>query len=117
MGFPLFNLFMGVTACYYLGIKINCKNIPLTESKTIIGRVSVFTGIIMLLICVSTGIIAWSEKTLGTELQNMFGFEFEVTRHVILAVILTGGIALVVTQYFLTKLMMIKTIKKYQSEA
>jgi hypothetical protein len=62
--------------------------------------------------CVSTGLIALFEKTLGLELQKMFGLGFEVTRDMIIAIILIGGVTLIVNQYFLTKIIMTKTIKK-----
>jgi len=65
----------------------------------------------MLLICISTGLIAMFEETLGLELQGMFGLGFEVTRSMIITIILTGGSTLIVSQYYLTKIIMSKTIE------
>jgi hypothetical protein len=41
----------------------------------------------------------------------MFGLAFEVTKSMILAIILIGGLTLVVTQYYLTRIVITKTIK------
>ena len=114
MGFPVFNLIMGIIAGYYFGIKITSKRISLAQSETIMKRVSLFAGMIMLLICISTGTIALRERTLGSELQNMLSLGSEVTRNMIIAVVFIGGTALVVTQYYLTKITMTIMIKKYQ---
>lgn len=110
MGFPVFNLGMGVIAGYYFGIKINNKYFPLTQIEYLKKRVPLFTGLIMLLICISSGLLAVFEKTLGLELQKMFDLGFQVTRGMIISIILIGGVTLIVTQYYLTKIIMTKTI-------
>jgi hypothetical protein len=56
--------------------------------------------------------LAMFEKTIGLELQKMFGLGFEVTRGMIIAIILTGGLTLIVTQYYLTKRVIINTLQK-----
>jgi hypothetical protein len=111
MGFPVFNLGMGVIAGYYYGIRINYKKISLTQIEYIKKRVALFTGFIMLLICISSGLLAMFEKTIGSELQHMLGLGFEVTRGMIISIILIGGITLIVAQYFITRTIMTKTIK------
>jgi hypothetical protein len=111
MGFPVFNLGMGVIAGYYFGIKINNKYFTLTQIEYLKKRVPLFTGLIMLLICISSGLLAMLEKTIGLELQKMFGLRFQVTRGMIISIILVGGVILIITQYYLTKIIMTKTIK------
>jgi hypothetical protein len=111
MGFPVFNLGMGVIAGYYYGIKINHKNLPVTQIEYIKKRVPLFTGLIMLLICISSGLLAMFEKTIGLELQKMFGLGFQVTRGMVISIILIGGVTLIITQFYLTKIIMTKTIK------
>jgi len=115
MGFPVFNLVMGAIAGYYFGIKIVYQNIPLIKIESIKKNIPLITGIVMLLICISTGLIAMFEKTLGAELQGMFGLRFEVTRGMIIAIIIIGGMTLIVSQYYLTKIVIIKTIKLHIS--
>jgi len=111
MGFPVFNLGIGIIAGYYYGIKINHQNYPLKQIEQIKKNVSLFTGFIMLLICISSALIALTEKTIGLELQGMLGLGFQVTRGMVIAIILIGGTTLIITQYFLTKIAMTLTIK------
>lgn len=116
MGFPVFNLGMGYIAGYYIGIKINNKNFSLSQIENLKKRVPLFTSLIMLLICISTGLMALFEKTIGLELQGMLGLGFQVTRGMVISVILIGGLTLIVAQYYLTKITMTKTIKYRYSE-
>lgn len=111
MGFPVFNLIMGVIAGYYFGKKIIYNSIPLIERAAIIKRVASFTGCIMLLICIASGLIAMIDKYTGKDLQMIFGLQFEVSKTMIMGIILIGGLTLVIVQYFLTKAVMTKTIK------
>jgi hypothetical protein len=111
MGFPVFNLGMGIIAGYYFGIRINHENSPLKQVEYLRKSVPFFTTLVMVLICISTALIALSEKTLGLELQGMFRLRFQVTKGMIISIILIGGIGLIVTQYYLTKIIMNGTIK------
>ena len=112
MGFPVFNLGMGIVAGYYYGIKINFKSFSLTQIEFLKKRVPMFSSLIMFLICLSTGLIALHEKTMGEELQGMFKLEFQVTEGMIISIIVTGGLVLIVSQYYLTRIILIKTIKQ-----
>jgi len=112
MGFPVFNLVMGIIAGYYFGIKINNRNISLKKVEALKKNVPLFSGLTMLLFCISTGFLALTEKTIGEELQEMFGLGFDVTRNMIIAIVIVGGIALIFTQFYLTRIVMIKTIRK-----
>jgi len=77
----------------------------------IIKHVSLFTGLIMALICTSTGIIALSDEYTGSAVKGILGLNFEVTKEMLLAIVLVGGLGLVVAEYFITKLTIQKTIK------
>lgn len=65
----------------------------------------------MSLICISTSLLALFEKTIGEELQKMFDLNFEVTKGMIIAIIVFGGLSLITIQYYLTKRVIIMTIK------
>lgn len=117
MGFPVFNLIMGMIAGYYFGKRILYKNISLIESKPIIRQVSFFTSLIMLLICISSGFIANIDNGVGKDLQLMFRLQFEITKAMIWEIILIGGLVLIIAQYFLTKTILIKTIKNNKTNA
>jgi hypothetical protein len=111
MGFPVFNLIWGAVAGYYFGKKIIYNRVPLSEQAPISNRVALFTGIIMLLICISSGTIAMIDKYTGKSLQGMFRLQYEVSRTEIMGIILIGGLALIIAQYYLTKTVLLKTIR------
>jgi hypothetical protein len=111
MGFPVFNLIWGVVAGYYFGKKIIYNGIPLGERAPICNRVALFTSTIMLLICISSGMIAMIDKYTGKDLQGMLRLQYEVSKTEIVGIILIGGLALITAQYFLTKTVTIRTIR------
>ena len=113
MGFPVFNLFMGVIAGYYFGKRIIHKNIALTQRAFIVRKVSLFAGIVMLLICISSGLIAILHESTSEELHSMLRLGFEVTRGMLVALILIGGSTLIICQYVLTKVTLMKTMETH----
>jgi hypothetical protein len=115
MAFPVFNLAMGIIAGYYYGIKIKYQEIHFDQSEILIKKVPFFTALVMLIICITTSLIALSEKTIGLELQGMLKLNFEVTRGMIMTLILIGGSSLIIIQYFLTRITIIVTKKRSKS--
>ena len=111
MGFPVFNLFWGVIAGYYFGLRINRLNLSQTQRRIITNRVAIFTAFVMTMICISSACIALAGNGVGQDLQMMFRLNFEVTKHMIIANSLIGGILLISLQYFITKIMMQQIIK------
>ncbi|MFZ1291000.1 MAG: hypothetical protein WAR79_12965 [Melioribacteraceae bacterium] len=111
MGFPLFNTSLGMVAGYYFGKRICFREIKTEIETKIMNRVSLFTSLIMTLICISTAIIALTEKEIGKEIQGMLGLNFEITMTMIYIIIFVGGLGLIVAEYYITKLTMEKTIK------
>ena len=110
MGFPVFNVLLGLVAGYYFGKRICYKNIKSEIHKKVINQVSLFTGLIMTFICIASALIALTDKGIGENVQGMLGLEFEVTQVMILTIIFVGGFVLIVAQYFITKLTMQKII-------
>jgi len=108
---------MGGIAGLYFGKKIIYNDITLIERPPIIKQVAAFTGIIMSVICLASGLIAFIDQYTGKDLQGMLGLQFEVSKAMIVAIILVGGMTLIIAQYILTKIVMIKTIKHYESNA
>jgi hypothetical protein len=111
MGFPVFNLFWGVIAGYYFGLRINHLNLSQTQQYKITNRVAIFTAFIMTIICISSACIALAGTGVGQDLQMMFRLNFEVTKQMIIAISLIGGIILIGLQFFITKIMMQLIIK------
>jgi len=111
MGFPVFNLAMGLVAGYYFGRRISVKNIISPERETLIRKVSVFSTLLMIGICISSAFIALHEKTIGEELQGMLGLGFEPRKSLIVTGIIIGGAALIIIQYFITRIMIVQIAK------
>jgi hypothetical protein len=102
MGFPVFNAFFGLIAGFYYGQRILFNKIPLEKHYKLINRVSLFTGLIMF--------IAFSGEGVGADVQNMLRLKFEVTKTILWAITLIGGISLIILTIVLTKIALIKTI-------
>ena len=110
MGFPVFNALLGLAAGYYFGKRVCFRNIKSEMHPKIINQVSLFTGLIMTLICISSGFIALLDNYTGSTIQGMLGLDFEVTKSMVLGIILIGGVTLIFAQIILTRIAMIKTI-------
>lgn len=104
MGMPVFNSFLGIVAGYYTGRKVIITNIGSPRREILEKNVYRFTGLILLLICISSTLLALNEESIGSELQHMLGLGFTPNHGLIVAGIITGGIFLLVVQFLLTKL-------------
>jgi hypothetical protein len=111
MGFPVFNVGLGLVAGYYYGKRIRFLNIAGEKHSKIMNHLLVFTGFIMTLICISSGFLALEGRGVGGEIQAMLGLGFEVTKPMILGMTLVGGFLLILIQVLLTRLIMIKILK------
>jgi hypothetical protein len=112
MGFPVFNALLGILAGYYYGKKISYHNIPVELQSKIIKHVLLITGLIMVIICISSALIALAGEGVGKDLQNMFGLGFEVSRQMILGIAITGGSLLILIQILTTRIIMKRIINK-----
>jgi hypothetical protein len=111
MGFPVCNLVMGLVIGFYSGRRITVKNIISPEREILIKKASVFSALIMLIICISSAYLALHEKTIAEELQGMLGLKFVPSNGLIIGGIISGGIALIILQYLITLTVQIKTLK------
>jgi hypothetical protein len=111
MGFPVFNLLTGIVAGYYSGRRIIAGNILTPRRENFIGKVLLFSVLVMIFICFSSAFLALSEKTIGEELSGMLGLSFVPGKGLIIAGIIAGGLVLIGLQYMLTRLVLYKTIE------
>jgi hypothetical protein len=111
MGFPVFNAFLGMLAGYYAGKRL-CHQ-DSTEKMRIksLFQVPLFTGLIMALICIPSAYFGLVGEGAGGEIQGMLGLNFTVTKLMIWGIVLIGGVSLIVLDFFLTRYMLIKTLK------
>jgi hypothetical protein len=113
MGLPVFNAFLGLLAGYYYGNWICFNKIESDKHPKLIKQVSIFAGLIMTFVCISSGILAIYDNGASGMIKNVLGLSFEVTRSMLWGLVLIGGLTLILTNIFLTRIAMIKTIKYY----
>lgn len=111
MGFPVFNSFLGLIAGYYYGKKISFEKIAGSKQIRIKRQVLLISGLIMTLICVPTGLMAFEGSGVGGMIESILGLDFKVTNLMIWGIIIVGGFTLIFVQIFLTKFAMEKTIE------
>jgi len=113
MGFPVFNLVMGIMAGYYYGNRIYYNNTLDKKQHKLIQQVSLFTGIVMVVICIASGIIALTGNSVGADIGSMLGLGFEVTRPMLWGITLIGGTFLVWLQVMVTRITLKKVLQSY----
>lgn len=100
-----------IFARYYFSNRIQFEKIKSVDQPQIIKRVSLFSGIIMTLICVSSGFLALSYEGSGYDIQHMLLLNFEITVPMIWGIVIIGGILLIWEQILITKITMTKTLQ------
>lgn len=116
MGFPVFNVLLGLIAGYYVGNRI-CSNKIQPEMKSkLINQVLLFTGLIMTLICISSGFLAFVNNEAAGMIKEVLGLRFEVTKAMIWAIVLIGGLTLILVNILLTRIIIVKTMKAHENK-
>lgn len=111
MGFPVFNVLLGLIAGNYFGNRIVSGKLPSEIQSKQIKQVSIFTALIMALICISSAVIGLTDEYTGANIQGMLRLDFEVTQPMLWAIALVGGLSMIIVQYVITKWTIQKTIK------
>jgi hypothetical protein len=113
MGLPVFNVFLGLLAGYYFGNRICFNKVESEKYAKLVNQVSLFTGLTMTFVCVSSGFLALMDYGAAGMIRDVLGLDFEVTNSMIWGIVLIGGLTLILTNILLTRITMIKTIKNY----
>jgi hypothetical protein len=116
MGLPVFNAFMGFFAGFYFANRICFKKIESEKRSKLINQVSLFSGLIMTLICISSAYLSLVNNEASGMIKEILGLSFEVTRSMVLGIVLVGGLVLILTNILLTRIVMVKTFKWQQYE-
>lgn len=111
MGFPVFNVLLGLIAGNYFGNRIVSGKLPSEIQSKQIKQVSIFTALIMALICISSAVIGLTDEFIGANIQGMLHLHFEITKPMVWAIVLVGGMSLIIVQYVITKWTIQKTIE------
>lgn len=111
MGVPIFHLFLGVIAGFYWTKRLIYHN-NMTDYKAEVLRISRFTSIVIGFVCLFSAIIALSSKSTPYDLKHMLHLQFDISQSILISFIIIGGVLLILTQYWLTKVTTIMILKK-----
>ncbi len=103
MGVPVFNLFLGIPVGVFIARQTKILKFSEEKIKKGIEKACLISVIFMLLICISSAAIALSDPYTAGSLEGMLRLPFEVTREMIIGLIIIGGVALLAFQYAITK--------------
>lgn len=98
MGFPVFNVFLSIIAGWYIGNRLSANSTNLQDQKRIINRATLFVGVVMIMICSLSAYLALREESIGQQIRGMLGLHFDVTRPMVIGIIVAGGLALITAQ-------------------
>lgn len=99
MGVPVFNIFTGIMAAFYMGRKMRIAGADKTVFRYKLTATNRFSTLILTIICICSAYLAINDPYTGANLKGMFGLDFEVTQKMIWGLILFGGTAIAAVQY------------------
>jgi len=106
MGVPVLNAALGIAAGGYVGRKLRHAGAGTQQLRSAARRVSTFATAVIAAVCALSAAIALASPSTPSDLQRMFQhvlrWQFAVTWSTIAGLILLGGSALIVLEYWLT---------------
>jgi hypothetical protein len=102
MGIPILEFPLGMAAGAYAARKIYHSKAGPEEFNRTVKKVSVFAAAVMVLICCLMALVGIAGKIPGSKFETPI-LSFTFTVPVFSAVVLIGGAALVLLQYWLTR--------------
>jgi len=103
MGVPIFNLAVGIAAGYYIGRRIHQEKLGPQEGARLTRQTAILTVSVLAALSTISAYWALNEASTGANLQGMLHLPFNVTRGMIVSIIVVGGLASLVLQYYFTK--------------
>ena len=103
MAVPVFNILMGIIAGLFTGIKLRYFNLDKINKLNAINNISYFSVIVLFVLCIISAYFALASSSTQNDLKGMLNLNFEVTRNMILGLIIIGGLILLFIQYWITK--------------
>ena len=102
MGVPVFNLVLALPAGFILGSRLASQHADEIKLRVVSNRVSEFTTFVLALICVASAMIALADPFTEANLQGMLALPFDVTRGMVIGLIVVGGVVLLLLNWLLT---------------
>ena len=102
MGVPIFNLGLAIPAGFILAGRLVAEKTEETHVRATIRRTAGFTTIVLTFICSASAIFALIDPYTEANLQGMLGLPFNVTRGMVIGIIIVGGASLLLLNWWLT---------------
>jgi hypothetical protein len=107
MGVPVFNTLLGVVAGAYAGRRLRHGGASTDQVRESTRHVSLFAAAVISGVCLLSAAAAVVSRSTPSDLQGtlnmIFGLQLAVTWRMIFGLIVLGGSALILLQYWLTK--------------
>lgn len=102
MGVPIFNLALALPAGFILGGRLASQRADEFRLRAASRRTSVFTTSVLAFVCAASAVIALADPYTEANLQGMLALPFDVTRGMVIGLILVGGASLLLFNWLLT---------------
>lgn len=102
MGVPIFNVALAIPAGFVLADRLIAEKADETHVRVATRRAAGFTTTVMTFICAASAIFALVDPYTEANLQGMLALPFDVTRGMVIGLILIGGAALLIFNWWLT---------------
>ncbi|MBI5296961.1 MAG: hypothetical protein HY869_15880 [Chloroflexi bacterium] len=102
MGVPVFNLALALPAGFILGGRLVAQQADEYRLRVASRRTSVFTTTVLACICAASAVVALVDPYTEANLQGMLALPFDVTRGMVIGLILVGGTSLLFFNWWLT---------------
>ena len=102
MGVPIFNVALSIPAGFILAGRLITQKADEARVCSITRRAAGFTTVVMTFICAASAIFALIDPYTEANLQGMLGLPFDVTRGMVIGIIIVGGAALLILNWWLT---------------
>jgi hypothetical protein len=111
MGVPVFNIIPGILASFYIGRRMKYSDADELAAEHTVKRTYLFSAIGLAVICIASAIIALSDPYTAGSIERMFGLGFKLNDAALWVIVLAGGSALMLIQYFAEKLVFHAAVK------
>jgi len=110
MGLPILNLALGTAAGVYAARRMHFAGADEQNRNQAFKKTAVFCTLVMALMCCLITLWAIAGKMMGARVETPY-LSFTFTVPIFFAVVLTGGVVLVLLQYWLTRIAAKVTIR------
>jgi hypothetical protein len=111
MGVPVFHVLLAIPAGLFMGTRLALRAAGQPEVRRMTRVTCIFTTLVLALICGMSALVALVDPYTAGSIQHMLGLPFEVTRAMLVGIIVVGGAILLTLQWVITGLAINLTYK------